>query len=233
MNWYKTSQQKRITSKPDFHTTPEEIEVAKNFAESLVLFRFKNGWTIQRVENNLDAGIENNCIPINYSPNDKKSQKYLYSLRNEYNVPRANFMGQTDKKDPAFFGILEVNYQIASDQKTDNKTYSNLLLKQFFDYLQSLGMKPKWIEEDSKYLQNRIENYEKYGKDLIGNLARDITDQMNVAPVMRNYGGNSASYAEALKDAYANDKPVEDIYAYAVVRKEDHLLENALQNLSE
>src|ERR1035437_1370137 len=132
MNWYKTSQRdKSVSSKPYFHTTPEEIEVAKMFKEAIVIFRFKNGWTIQRVEKDFDAGIENNCIPTNYSPRDKKIQKHLYSLRNEYNVPRANFIGKTSKEDPVFFGITDFNYVTVSSQKTNNETFSSSLLKHF------------------------------------------------------------------------------------------------------
>lgn len=245
MDWYKISQNTRYNSLVQLGSiapNSDEREVGKNFTESLVLFRFKNGWTIQRVEKDYDAMLENHYIPANYSTNDKKIHKYFYSLRNEHNVPRANFIGLTPKSDPSFFGILEINYHSVFGNNTGNIYSVNHLLKEFFDYLRQVGMKPQWMEDEYDLL-NRIDRYNasiKMDRELhrestsvVEKLAEDIKERNKIAPIIRNYGGNSDSYGKALQDAYTNETPIEDIYAYAVARKEEHLLESALQNLSE
>ena len=234
MNWYKTSQTQPAIQKPEkpnLVTTPSEIEAVKDFTERQVLFRFKNGWTVQKVK--IDSEVEEDFIKVN-SFLDKQD---LYSLRNEHNVPRANFVAALSSKDPAYFGIYEVNYKYISEQKFDNETNCHQYLKQFFDFLKSLGMKPKWLEEP-EYLQQE--------KVTISDLKEHIVDEMGIAPVVRNYGGDSDSYFEALKKAfeeawgnssyyYSNTANglIDDIFAFAEAREEIGFLDDAVQKIED
>jgi hypothetical protein len=244
MNWYKTSQQKKtdpvIPTKPDLATAPDEIDAAKEFTEHYVIFRFNNGWTIQKVEKDYD--IESNLLKIDTYA-DEKHGEHVYSLRNEYNCPRANFVIQMSTKDPSFFGILEVNYDYVPEQKLDNEKYCNVLLKEFFDYLKTLGLKPKWINDRPDI-----------GKIEIKDLKDHIVDEMGVPPLVYGeddkrqsfkIGGDSDSYYEALRQAFSEawggsqyysgvaSNLIDDIFSFADVREETGLLDRAVEKIQE
>ena len=237
MNWYKTSQQAQIAPttpvKPDLVTTPSEIEDAKGFTEHLVIYRFKNGWTVQKVEK--DEELEGNFISTNSYADDNKFE-HIYSLRNEYNVPRADFVATLSKKDPGYFGIREVKYKYISEQKFDNQKHCDGLLKEFFDYLKNLGMKPKWIEEPD-YLQHETIKIENLGEFLVDDMGLSLA-----GVVAGEYSGDSDSYSKALEEAYnesfggsyyyknkANEL-IDSIFNLAEAREEAGLLEGAVQS---
>jgi hypothetical protein len=244
MNWYKISQQNKtdpaVPPKPDLVTSPDEIDAAKEFTEHYVIFRFNNGWTIQKVEKDYD--IESNLLKIDTYA-DEKHGEHVYSLRNEYNFPRANFVVQMSTKDPSFFGILEVNYDYVPEQNLDNEKYCNTLLKEFFDYLKTLGLKPKWINDRQDI-----------GKIEIKDLKDYIVDEMGVPPLVYGeddkrqsfkIGGDSDSYYEALRQAFSEawggqyyysgkaSELIDDIFSFANVREEIGLLDSAVQSLEE
>jgi len=244
MNWYKTSQQTppvtTTPEKPDLVTAPDEIDAAKEFTEHYVIFRFNNGWTVQKVEKDID--VESNLLKVDAYPSNT-GDEHLYSLRNEHNVPRANFIAQVSKKEPSYLGISEVNYEYVPNQKIDNEKYSNGLLKQFFDYLKTIGMKPKWINETS--------NTDSVG---IRELKNYIVDGMGIPEFVygkdserHNFqiGGSSDSYYKALELAYSEawggsyyysnvaNGLIDDIFSFAEAREEVGLLENAVQKFEE
>lgn len=242
MNWYKESQQNQQVvhgEQPDFLTTQSEITCAEEFTDHLVLFRFNNGWTIQKVEK--DVELENSFIPISSSIHDKQTE-HIYSLRNEHNVPRANFFVETSKKDPSYFGISEVNYRYVPNQKISNEKYYQGLLKQFFDYLKSFGIKPKWIAET--YTE----------KVDIRELKDFIVDPMGIPEMVwgknskgKSYqiGGGSDSYYEALMAAYGEScngsyyssstarDLIDNIFSFAEAREEVEFLDNAVEMFEE
>ena len=243
---------------PDLSTSPDEIKIASDFTEHLVIFRFNNGWTIQKVEKDID--LESDFIKIDARP-EAKYDEHLYSLRNEHNVPRANFVASVSEKEPTFFGIREVNYQFVKDQKANNEAYSNALLKEFFDYLKSIGIKPRWTEEMPDSDSVGIRDLKLYIVDDMGippfvrgrkDATRDVME--NGKKVRKEhykesfqFGADSDSYYELLKQAYfeavdgsyysystrvANEL-IDDIFAFATAREQIPLLDKAVEHIGD